>query len=92
MVIVTETVLAAVSAMVTVPTVPEIPRLFPVRLKETELADAKGAKAKAVTTTTANAESFILEIRTADSPSKDKLLPKVTHYLWHERCHTFAEK
>jgi hypothetical protein len=47
MLMLTLTALGPASAIVTVPTDPEIPRLFELRLKVIELADALGAIAKA---------------------------------------------
>jgi hypothetical protein len=66
--------LSPVSAMVTVPTDPEIPKLFELRLKVIEFADAIGAMAKAAAINKTDAASLRLVTLTKRSPY-DEVLP-----------------
>ena len=76
-VMVTVTVLAPASTMLTVPIVPEIPKLFAVRSKE--VADAAGIIATAATRTKARTESLRLVMRTA-FPLWERICTTVTRY------------
>ena len=64
MVMVTSTELVPLSAIVTMPTEPEIPRLFELRLNVNESADAIGAMARAAATNKTDAAIFKVVILT----------------------------
>jgi hypothetical protein len=59
--------------MVTVPTDPEIPRLFELRLYVIEFADANGVMARAAATNKAAIAIFRLVFLTGISPVKTKV-------------------
>ena len=61
--------------MMTVPTDPEIPRLFELRLKSIEFADAIGAMAKAAATHRTGTTILRLVILTARISINDEVVP-----------------
>ena len=61
--------------MVTVPTEPEIPKLFELRLNVIELADANGAMARAAATNKTAIAIFRLVFLTGVSPVGTKVAP-----------------
>jgi hypothetical protein len=73
--IVTSTWFGPASATVTVPIEPEIPRLFELRLKVIELADAIGVMAKAAAIHKIGTATFKLVIRTARFSIYDEVVP-----------------
>src|ERR1700686_515806 len=76
-VMVTSTELVPSSAMVTVPTEPEIPRLFELRLNVTESADAIGATARAAATNKIDAAIFRFVILTTRFSCYDEVFSEI---------------
>src|SRR5258708_32070511 len=75
MVMVTSTELAPASAIVTVPTEPEIPRLFELKLNVIESADAIGAIARAAAINKTDNAILRLAILTTRFSSYDEVFP-----------------
>jgi hypothetical protein len=65
------------SVMVTVPTDPEIPRLFELRLNEIEFADAIGVMARAAAKHKTGITIFRAEILTARVSRNDEVYSKI---------------
>jgi len=74
MVMLTVTWFRPESVIVTVPTEPAIPRLFEVKLKEIEFADAIGAMARAAATNKTDTAIFRFVILTTRFSSYDEVV------------------
>jgi hypothetical protein len=85
MLMLTLTALGPASVMVTVPTDPDIPRLFELRLKVIEFADAIGVMARAAAKQRTGTTIFKAVILTVRIPDMTKFIP---HLVLHGRGHT----